>query len=66
MSLETLCKDFNKSAKSEIVQFGVKQFKEDVIPLSSPRANYCLYGGIPIGRLVEFLVQRVAVKPQHH
>jgi recombination protein RecA len=54
MSLETLCKEFNRVAKSQIVQYGIKEFKEDVIPLSSPRANYCLYGGIPIGRLVEF------------
>jgi len=44
----------NKNWKSEIVQFGVKTYDVDVIPLSSPRANYCLYGGIPIGRLIEF------------
>ena len=52
--IEKQIEEFNKASKSEIVQFGVKEFKENVIPLSSPRANYCLYGGIPIGRLVEF------------
>lgn len=54
MSLNSVCMEANKNWKSEIVQFGVKTYDVDVIPLSSPRANYCLYGGIPIGRLIEF------------
>lgn len=54
MSLESLCKEFNKKAKEDIVQVGIKEYHNTLIPLSSPRANYSLYGGIPVGRLVEF------------
>ena len=52
--LDNLCKEFNKSSGSTIAQFGIKEFHVDKIPFSSPRANYCTYGGIPRGRLVEF------------
>lgn len=52
--LSALCKEFNKKSKSDIVQVGLKKYNLDVIPLSSPRVNYCLYGGIPLGRLIEF------------
>lgn len=54
-SLDALCKDFNKSMKETIVSVGFKDTDNvQVIPLSSPRANYSLYGGIPRGRLIEF------------
>lgn len=52
--LDKLCADFNKKAGSEIAQFGLKEYNVEKIPFSSPRANYCTYGGIPRGRLVEF------------
>ena len=54
MSLESLCKELNKKAKEDIVGYGMKEYTNQVIPLSSPRANYSLYGGIPRGRLIEF------------
>ena len=55
MSLDSLCKELNKKAKEDIVMYGVKKYDvTQVFPLSSPRANYSLYGGIPRGRLVEF------------
>ena len=54
MSLESLCKEFNKQAKENIVQVGLKDYNTQVIPLSSPRANYSIYGGVPVGRLIEF------------
>lgn len=54
-SLDALCKDFNKNMKETIVSVGFKDVgATPVIPLSSPRANYSLYGGIPTGRLIEF------------
>lgn len=54
-SLDSLCKALNKKANENIAQVGVKEFDTtQVIPLSSPRANYSLYGGIPRGRLIEF------------
>lgn len=44
----------NKKFKAQVCQTGLKF--EDVrrIPFSSPRLNYMTYGGIPIGRIVEF------------
>lgn len=55
MSLESLCKELNKKTKDTIIQFGATDFGEvDVIPFSSPRANYSVYGGIPRGRIIEF------------
>ena len=52
--LDELIKKINKDAKETIAGYGVKKYDNSVIPLSSPRANYSLYGGIPRGRLIEF------------
>lgn len=52
--LDKLCSDFNKSAGANIAQMGLKEYDVQKIPFSSPRANYCTYGGVPRGRLVEF------------
>lgn len=54
MSLDSLCKEFNKSAKADITQIGMVERTFETIPLSSPRANYCLHGGVPTGRIIEF------------
>ena len=53
-TLDELIKKINKDAKETIAGYGVKRYDTSVIPLSSPRANYSLYGGIPRGRLIEF------------
>lgn len=53
--LDELMKDINKKFKDEIMVKGVKWENTDIkIPFSSPRANYMTYGGIPLGRAVQF------------
>ena len=54
-SLDDLIKDMNKSAKTEIIQYGIPEYEHCTrIPFTSPRMNYCTFGGIPIGYLIEF------------
>ena len=53
--LDELMKEVNKKFKDEIFVKGVKwEDTNDKIPFSSPRANYMTYGGIPLGRAVQF------------
>lgn len=57
--LDDLMKDINKKFKDEIMVKGVKWEKVDIkIPFSSPRANYMTYGGIPLGRAVQFFGEK--------
>lgn len=51
---EELFKEFNKKYKSELFTMGTCVHNCERIPFSSPRANYMLYGGIPLGRITEF------------
>ena len=53
--LDELIKNVNKEQKEEVMTKGLTsytQFKR--IPFTSPRMNYCTFGGIPTGRLIEF------------
>lgn len=52
--LGTLIKNINKTAGSNIAHFGLSSSEYKRIPFTSPRMNYCTYGGIPVGRIVEF------------
>lgn len=52
--LDILISDFNKQFREQVAQRGVKRTTTEKIPLSSPRACYMLYGGLPRGRLIEF------------
>lgn len=52
--LDVLIKDFNRQYKEDIAARGIARIQTQKIPFSSPRANYCTYGGIPRGRIVEF------------
>lgn len=54
MSLDDIIKKINKDAGSDIVGYGIPKRDYIRIPFTSPRMNYCTYGGIPIGRLIEF------------
>lgn len=54
MSLEDVMKKINKELKQEICNKGVVYDDIPRIPFSSPRMNYMTYGGMPIGRIVEF------------
>lgn len=57
--LDELMHNINKKFKDEIMVKGVKWEKTDIkIPFSSPRANYMTYGGIPLGRAVQFFGEK--------
>lgn len=57
--LDELMKDINKKFKDEIMVKGVEWQKNNAkIPFSSPRANYMTYGGIPLGRAVQFFGEK--------
>lgn len=52
--LDALIKDINKQAKEEIISVGLNSYDYRRIPFTSPRMNYCTFGGIPIGKITEF------------
>lgn len=52
--LDELIKTINKSAKETIITQGLSEFDYKRIPFTSPRMNYCTFGGIPIGKITEF------------
>lgn len=54
LSLDDVIKNINKSAGSPIAGYGIPKREYTRIPFTSPRMNYCTYGGIPTGRLIEF------------
>ena len=54
LSLEEAMREVNKKFKSSVCQTGLKFDEVTRIPFSSPRLNYMTYGGIPIGRIIEF------------
>lgn len=62
MSLDDVIKDINKRYKTQVVNKGVVYQKVDRIPFSSPRMNYMLYGGLPVGRIVEMFGEQSAGK----
>jgi len=49
-----IMKDVNKEAKSEILHIGLATYDYTRIPFTSPRLNYMSFGGLPVGKLVEF------------
>ena len=54
MTLDEIIKKVNKDAGANIVGYGIPKREYTRIPFTSPRMNYCTYGGIPTGRLIEF------------
>lgn len=54
LTLSELIKDINKEAGSTVIVDGVQHYDYERIPFTSPRMNYCTFGGIPEGRLTEF------------
>ena len=54
VKMEALLKEVNKKAKEEIISIGLNDYSYYRIPFTSPRMNYCTYGGIPIGKITEF------------
>lgn len=52
--MDALLNEVNKKVKEEIVFKGLASYHYNKIPFLSPRFNYCTYGGIPIGKVIEF------------
>jgi len=52
--MEELVKDMNKGFKATIVSKGLPKYDYDRIPFTSPRLNYMTFGGLPVGKLIEF------------
>lgn len=52
--LDNIIKDLNKKMKVGAISLGVDFQEVQKIPFSSCRLNYMTYGGIPVGRIVEF------------
>ena len=52
--LDEIMKQTNKKFKEEIVTQGLGEFSYRRIPFTSPRMNYCTFGGIPVGKITEF------------
>lgn len=54
-NLDQLMKEVNKKFKADIIGKGIPQYEGATkIPFSSPRLNYMVYGGLPVGRMYEF------------
>ncbi len=52
--LDEIIKNTNKKFKEEIITKGLSDFSYRRIPFTSPRMNYCSFGGIPVGKITEF------------
>jgi len=55
LTLNSVLKDISKRYGENVAKFGAEDLSVDgVLSLGSPMIDYCLYGGIPEGRIVEF------------
>lgn len=54
LKLDEVIRQTNKRFGEEIITHGISQFDCRKIPFTSPRMNYCTFGGIPIGKITEF------------
>ena len=52
--LDALIKEVNKKAKEEIITVGLNDYAYNRIPFTSPRMNFCTFGGLPVGKITEF------------
>ena len=52
--MDELIKEMNKKAKEEVVTLGISNYNYSRIPFTSPRMNYCTFGGLPVGKIIEF------------
>ncbi len=53
--LDELIKNVNKEQKEEVMTKGLTNYTQfSKISFTSPRMNYCTFGGVPEGRLIEF------------
>ena len=54
LKLDEIMKNANKRFKEEIITQGLSEYSYKRIPFTSPRMNYCTFGGIPVGKITEF------------
>ena len=54
-SLDEVIQNMNKKCKEEVVTKGVSEYSYQRIPFTSPRMNYMTFGGLPVGKIMEFL-----------
>ena len=52
--LDAIMKNVNKKANEEILSIGLNSYDYTRIPFTSPRMNYCTFGGLPVGKITEF------------
>ena len=52
--MDVLLKEINKNAHENILSLGLADYSYRRIPFTSPKMNYCTYGGLPVGKLIEF------------
>jgi len=52
--LDAIMDKVNKEVKDEAFTKGMPVYEYQKIPFTSPKMNYITYGGLPLGRLVEF------------
>ena len=52
--MDDLMATINKEFKEDLVHRGIAEFDYERIPFTSPRLNYMTFGGLPIGKLIEF------------
>ena len=52
--LDDIIKEMNKKNKEDVVTLGLPTYNCKKIPFTSPRMNYCTFGGIPTGKIIEF------------
>lgn len=53
-SLDSILSEINKDWGGDIIRYGVSAYDYKRIPFTSPRLNYITFGGIPMGKLIEF------------
>lgn len=54
LKMDALIKEINKTYKEDLVHKGLSAYDYERIPFTSPRLNYMTFGGLPIGKLIEF------------
>ena len=54
VKIDEIMKRVNKDLKEEAITKGMPVYEYEKIPFTSPKMNYVTYGGLPLGRLVEF------------
>ena len=53
-ALDDVIKGINKEFGGDVVHLGLPEYDYVRIPFTSPRLNYMTFGGLPVGKLIEF------------